>query len=462
MFYCIVEKDQYVFRQNDPASCFFIVHEGLVQVEINDIPKKDLGPRSCFGDLALMYNAPRSASIKAKVDTRFWAIDRKTFKRAVEEVATSKFKENREFIEKVPFFDTMTVAQKDAVAMVLLAQVFKKGEVIFNDGDQAASYYIIQEVRLAHQGSAECIKNNEVVRVLLAGESFGEQALYESARRTLTVRAGTDCKCLALARGDLQSIMGTKILEVIKGNWTRWAIEKDPVFKKLTKLQTEKIIMNVDFTKKQPGGEVILERGSELTKLVIVLAGSLLYTTKTFPKGTLFDSSFLYPQANTRNTLEDDLITGSEGAELAQISISRFHAIIGKNLEEVFQNNANSHELKMLGDNLDFRKVVENLRLEDLVYIKKLGEGQFGQVFLVKGRGPNDLFALKAISKAQIVEEKLEKHTLQEKEVLEAVNFPFIMQLYRTFKDDNFVYFLLSFVRGMELFDVIRDISRPR
>ena len=33
MFYCVVEKDQYVFRQNDPASCFFIVHEGLVQVE---------------------------------------------------------------------------------------------------------------------------------------------------------------------------------------------------------------------------------------------------------------------------------------------------------------------------------------------------------------------------------------------------------------------------------------------
>lgn len=298
--------------------------------------------------------------------------------------------------------------------------------------------------------------------MLSAGESFGEQALYESAKRTLTVRAGTDCKCLALARGDLQSIMGTKILEVIKGNWTRWAIEKDPVFKDLTKLQIEKIIMNVEFTKKQPGGEVILERGSELTKVVIVLSGSLLYTTKTFPKGTLFDSSFLYPQSNTRNTLEDDLITGSEGAELAQISISRFHAVIGKNLEEVFQNNANSHELKMLGDNLDFRKIVENLKLDDLVHIKKLGEGQFGQVFLVKGRGPNDFFALKAISKAQIVEEKLEKHTLQEKEVLEAVNFPFIMQLYRTFKDDNFVYFLLSFVRGMELFDVIRDISTRR
>ena len=146
MFYCLIEKDQYVFKQNDPASCFFIVHEGLVQVEINEVPKKELGPRSSFGELALMYNAPRSASILCKTETKFWAIDRKTFKMAVEEVATSKFKENREFIEKIQFFDSMTVSQKDAVAMVLLSQVFKKDEIIFNEGDQAASYYIIKEV----------------------------------------------------------------------------------------------------------------------------------------------------------------------------------------------------------------------------------------------------------------------------------------------------------------------------
>lgn len=41
------------------------------------------------------------------------------------------------------------------------------------------------------------------------------------------------------------------------------------------------------------------------------------------------------------------------------------------------------------------------------------------------------------------------------------INFPFIMKMYRTYKDDNFVYFLLSHVRGMELFDVIRQMGRP-
>lgn len=48
---------------------------------------------------------------------------------------------------------------------------------------------------------------------------------------------------------------------------------------------------------------------------------------------------------------------------------------------------------------------------------------------------------------------------LSEKAVLEISNFPFIMSFIRSFKDEQSVYFLLKFIRGMELFDVIRDIG---
>ena len=50
--------------------------------------------------------------------------------------------------------------------------------------------------------------------------------------------------------------------------------------------------------------------------------------------------------------------------------------------------------------------------MSDLIFIKKLGEGQFGHVFLVKGRQTKEFYALKAVAKSQIVQDSLEKHTL--------------------------------------------------
>jgi len=47
----------------------------------------------------------------------------------------------------------------------------------------------------------------------------------------------------------------------------------------------------------------------------------------------------------------------------------------------------------------------------------------------------------------------------QERKVLEIVTFPFIMSFVRSFKDSNYIYFLLEYVHGMELYHVIREIG---
>ena len=47
----------------------------------------------------------------------------------------------------------------------------------------------------------------------------------------------------------------------------------------------------------------------------------------------------------------------------------------------------------------------------------------------------------------------------QEKKVLEVLNFPYIVSLVRTYKDNHYVYFLLEYVHGMELYQVIRNIG---
>jgi len=103
-FYCKVEQGKYVFKQDDEASCFFIVDQGKLQVNINEQDKSILGPGKPFGELALLYNAPRSASILALEDSFLWGIDGYTFRQMVQEMIIKDISQNKMFIEKVPFF----------------------------------------------------------------------------------------------------------------------------------------------------------------------------------------------------------------------------------------------------------------------------------------------------------------------------------------------------------------------
>ena len=57
------------------------------------------------------------------------------------------------------------------------------------------------------------------------------------------------------------------------------------------------------------------------------------------------------------------------------------------------------------------------------------------------------------------MEQHLENHLVMEKKVLESVQFPLIMKFFKSLRDENNIYFLVEYIRGMELFDVIRDIG---
>lgn len=105
MVYCTNANHKFVFEQGDSQSTsFFFIEKGNCSVIINGVEKKKLVPGDFFGEKALLYNAPRSATISATPHSKFWALDRKTFRGMISEITQKFFKDNREFVNKVPFF----------------------------------------------------------------------------------------------------------------------------------------------------------------------------------------------------------------------------------------------------------------------------------------------------------------------------------------------------------------------
>jgi hypothetical protein len=68
-----------IVRQGDVGTCFYVIASGRVRVEIDGAEIRELGDGGWFGELALLRDVPRTASISALTDVTLWVLDRDSF-----------------------------------------------------------------------------------------------------------------------------------------------------------------------------------------------------------------------------------------------------------------------------------------------------------------------------------------------------------------------------------------------
>ena len=104
----------------------------------------------------------------------------------------------------------------------------------------------------------------------------------------------------------------------------------------------------------------------------------------------------------------------------------------------------------------DSQNAKKKTSLSDYKIIKAIGEGAFGEVYLVKHATTNKTFALKSIDKNFLSKQKKEHHVFQEKLILQTLNYPFVVKLFATFQDETKLYFLLENIPNGELSKYLR------
>lgn len=449
MFSAKIKKNDYIFKQKEKADCFFIIKSGEFCVEINNKPKKKLKKGQTFGELALLYNAPRSASIKALKSSEVYGIERKIFKKILQEINSKEKSQKLTIINNLKIFENLTENQKEILVRNMTSLFYKKKERIITKGEKANSFFVIKK------GLISCFDENRFIRDLKEGDSFGEQALYKNGVRELSVEAREDTELLGISREKLCGIFGSGLGMILVKNLQNWSIENDKDFRKLTKLQIFKWIDNtVIMNKRDQDFFVYAKKGQPFLKLFIILEGEFVYGDKVFKKGSIFGKGFLIPfQENP--VFEEDLIL--KNAEYSFISLSDFYKILGSHdLNYIFESNKLIFkDLEKMNNYSDEKEI----KLEDLIYLETIGKGQFGDVFLVSNKKTKKIYALKTTSKTLIKQKNLQNHIKNEKKVLTSINFPLITKLHKTFQDSHAIYFLLKFILGIDMFDYIRELD---
>ncbi len=103
---------------------------------------------------------------------------------------------------------------------------------------------------------------------------------------------------------------------------------------------------------------------------------------------------------------------------------------------------------------------IAKINLKDFEVGRTLGTGSFGRVLLVRHRVTGTYYALKKLRKADLIRLKQVEHTANERRLLEAArNHPFLVQMIGTCQDDGYLYVLMEYVGGGELFSLLRKVK---
>jgi cAMP-dependent protein kinase regulator len=210
-----------IIKQGDIGDEFYLLESGSVNVFLEKQGEESrkvhsYGSGDAFGELALMYNAPRAATCVASEDCKLWALDRNSFRVIVVAAAMQKRETYQGFLSKVPILTTLTEMEIMTLADSLIEEKYHDGDVICTQGEEGEYFYIIK------QGTAACFQvdaggEDKKVATLTAGMYFGEISLLTTKPRQATVKAVGVLNVLALDRYTFTRVLGN-LDEIMKRN----------------------------------------------------------------------------------------------------------------------------------------------------------------------------------------------------------------------------------------------------
>eukprot|EP00526_Cylindrotheca_closterium_P001874 CAMPEP_0113630432 /NCGR_PEP_ID=MMETSP0017_2-20120614/15810_1 /TAXON_ID=2856 /ORGANISM="Cylindrotheca closterium" /LENGTH=1129 /DNA_ID=CAMNT_0000540893 /DNA_START=45 /DNA_END=3434 /DNA_ORIENTATION=+ /assembly_acc=CAM_ASM_000147 len=490
-----------IIKQGEDGDYFYIIGKGQVNFLVNDKVVGSAGGGKSFGELALLYTSPRAATVISNSNpTHLYRVDQKSFRYIMQTKAQESEGEKMKLLQSIKFLKDFDKPDLERLCNCMVMRKFKVNEFIVTKGEVGNHFYIIRDgsVKIT-EIEAGGKKFDDVT--LQPGGYFGERALITSEPRAANVIGKSAGSCFVIDRDTFEKVLG-KFSKVISKSQDKVLLEGIHILKE-AKLEA-KVMDKLSFAivdRHFVAGQKIMEAEKDtIAALYLVREGSVSIRNgntveKTIEAGGYFADEHLVGDAlhiaDTMGNMPSQLtvvceekctcgvltlkqcrlfVDTSKAFSIANVSSKKNRASSeggqrkGRNNNDVSGDFDNNRSSAILQRRSTIKETFNNsVSMEQLERDELLGEGQFGQVWLVKadiwGTGEEEdmeQFALKIQQWDDGDCSKVyEKAIQREKEVISTLEHPFIVDLICSFDNEEESLMLMTVVEGGELWNVI-------
>lgn len=487
----LIEQGEVV---NKKTAYFYVLYQGRCLYSVDGKLVGKAKPGDSFGELALLYDCPRAATVTAVMNVAatstsstsvtvspstsppartsndivvLFRVHQHSFRTILQQADQSADMIKMKLLDAVPFLQYVSPQDKSKLAAVMTPHPFQQGEYLVRKGQARCSWTVIE------RGTARATNTKFSLPqgfgrgyqdiILKEGECFGERAILSGEATIADVIAESSGVAFTVDRETFQEVLGD-LEEIVLRSLDVMKLKAIKVLAKTTQGDGRVLgflssqIVDLEFKV----GTKLCEEGKSLphaAALYLVRKGKIeIRTSSGAETRTIGVDAYLGDDQLLADTIgRSDYISPYTATVMESCTCGVLKLVDcrrGLNTHRMGQNDNSDF------DSLAFRKSCVSLTLDDLQLHRMIGSGTFGQCFLASrdtSDGTRRAYALKVQSKYELCHAGQARGVMREKNFMASFHSPFVVNLAASFQDVHCVYMLMNLLQGGELYNVMHS-----
>mmetsp|Transcript_144259 Transcript_144259/g.366192 ORF Transcript_144259/g.366192 Transcript_144259/m.366192 type:complete len:970 (+) Transcript_144259:85-2994(+) len=357
-----VSAGEQICEQGQVGDCCYLIQSGHFFVSVKGHIVKQLRAGQTFGELAMLYNVNRTATVACNRDGVIWKMDGTCFRLCMHRLSNRLLERVMGFLSMDPSFRTIKEAELKKLAGACVVQRFSRGEQVLRCGEQFHCIFIVVD------GTLQTVDGRGEKMLRKSGSILGGASLMFEKQVIKSIQAINDATCLVLAKNSLERLIGP-VEDVLRRSALKVLLEgcdgmsgDTSLFNQLSNEQQDIFVDSLQYDTFDTG-ELVTTKGAT-AQFIIVVEGKIAVQSESSssPEAVLTAGmSFGAPALLENAELRHDLVA---------LTPVRIHRITYSQALDAFK--------EPFSDILRLKKVRQ--ALEEVPLFKNLNSEQIDQV----------------------------------------------------------------------------------